>query len=884
MADDANHMQLFKLLNTTVKEDESPEFSVPPSIPRCEEYLTATSTGYVKNVKKGRERLSMMFIDNVPFKYCGKINKFAQMGIGYCTLFMFAIFAVILIVCPFLFLGVTAIHKHSTGTSCYTQEQIEHWDKIMARRLNGFSSKAYEKDTELKIDDETKRALEDQRKTLSMFFTMNCLTSLFDKKCKEIKRMGCQFSEESEKDESPECVKALVDFYKERFQSMICRKSILTIYSSGNKLNDEPGNFYDKWIRWIYVFGMVVSFIVIIGLYKYHNMTDVKLDMKFGTINDVSLRLYNIPKGLDNAQKSVTDAFKSLGFEVVQVNLIFKVGQFMKMKDDYYELYTKRALDNANPDQTEKSLLLDSATAKIGELKTQIEGKEMEYDLGNTEDFIGEAFVSFVDTTTKEKVQELFEPKGFLWRNFGMKGKLNEDHPLILHDKDGTEHEMYVEEAPEPVDVLWANQGTSAMSLLIRKFASFFLSILIIIADIALIYTLKIVGKNLMHKNNSSLNSKWTPYLDIVINLFISSVIFLVDFILQFILRTLVNLEKPLTVTNQHLYTAKKIWKMSFLTSGLVPLLLSLNFFNFFGPNGLVSSVNSILLINTFMSPSLSLMGNPWIIIKHFQRNQLRKKAEKGEFIHKTQGQANMIFERANYQMMFKYPVILKNTALALFFLPMVPWTPIYTLLLIGFWYWAEKFVLVKFSNKKQTYSAYISRKLIPDLELCVDLFGIGVIVNDVLIELAKLNNPHLRWEHIVILVLVAASMFLNFTKFIANRFMQLKKATGVPDTYIDIKNEDPNDYDISNPATSVMSRKIEYGMEAIGFQKLPANDMMTFFNSGGDQAADSDDDDAEPINNNVQGGKTNIAATEISSGKSGAANLNIELMKLMKH
>jgi hypothetical protein len=123
-----------------------------------------------------------------------------------------------------------------------------------------------------------------------------------------------------------------------------------------------------------------------------------------------------------------------------------------------------------------------------------------------------------------------------------------------------------------------------------------------------------------------------------------SAIISAVDFLLNIIIKKIVQFEKPNTYTREQLAMARKLWKLQFALNALIPLIYSLTIVNFFGVGGLIDIINGILITNIWLTPLVGLFGDIFWYIKLMNRNKVETFVLTGAGGPYTQKEANQIF------------------------------------------------------------------------------------------------------------------------------------------------------------------------------------------------------------------------------------------------
>lgn len=824
---------LIKDLNT---RDENPDYEVPPNLQDCENFRSATATGWVDPQNPGlREKCSLEFMNNQPFKMSDSYKKFAQMSTGYSTYFLFILFAAALTAGPFLISSIFFMIQNSMGNDCRSEAELGKWEPILMEMRDRHAGSLEFKQMFLPAPGQTA--------VLQRYVIASCVISYQSEACQDLYNLGC-FS-----NMSSTCTSKALKIYQDRYGRNMCRKNALTVVSSANNVEyyTSGASFFDNIRKPIYVAVIVIALVMLFFFHKHHADSSVMLDIVNPSLDDCSVHVKGIPKSCPDIKKYVTQAFTDIGYEPVSVELCYDVEEFIALKVKFHQLTSQRAvkkyLNRLHPHDTDKleevALLISSYDQQIEAIEKKIKEKEAQYEAGTASQFIGEAFVSLSTVQNKISLLSKYQSSGWLISFYNKCFKKTQDYQLKMVDDAGVSHVLSVSQAPPPADIIWQNLGYSSLSTTLRSMTSKFLSLIIVFLDLMLIYALKVWGMNLIFRNQASRTATTQLYIGISINLMVSVAIFMVDFGLQFLLNMMADFEKPRTITEKHLRTSQKVWKVQFLTSGLVPLLISLNMHNFYGPGGLYSTVNIIFLTNIVLTPFVSVLGNPWMYFKWYKRRGIENALKQGKECPVTQGDANNVFVKEDFRIWMKYSAILKNTSLAFFYMPMVPMTAIYLLVFLALMYYTDKFALITISNKLTKYTGYISKRLIVDLELCLLAFAIGILVNELLIDLALLEPIQINWFSIAIVSFLFVSYWFELLSWLQRLVIFYSKSqayTPKVNDYMSIVAVNPLDYEIANPATSVIGRNnniTSFHAANLGLHKLPLATLIDAYVAG---------------------------------------------------
>ena len=110
----------------------------------------------------------------------------------------------------------------------------------------------------------------------------------------------------------------------------------------------------------------------------------------------------------------------------------------------------------------------------------------------NNDYFLGTAYISFATYEQRIAALSLYGRSGWLYNILGT-GPVHTKLDLNL-DIMGKTHQLWVERASAPQDIIWENISFSKMSRLIRSFIGFLVSVGLMILDFILIMWLTYLG------------------------------------------------------------------------------------------------------------------------------------------------------------------------------------------------------------------------------------------------------------------------------------------------------------------------------------------------------------------------------------------------------
>ena len=547
---------------------------------------------------------------------------------------------------------------------------------------------------------------------------------------------------------------------------------------------------------------VVLSLGIILYFHAWHKSKDKFLNDEFLTLDDISLRFVNIPKDFPNPYKALRDALMNYDprYEPKKISLLFDTEYLDKLLDSLHK--TQRSIVLAKlrksdgPEGQEANKKLKGLEEKKAKVMDKITGCVQEFNSGKSRFFLGQAYVSFSSTQTAKDAYKLFKKRFFR----ALQGK----HPLKI---DTTP--VFAEKSDHPLDIVWKNLHVTRWQRFWRSIVAFIISTLVFVFNLVLFFYVHIyVEKYLGHKHGG--------FLTKILELTVSLVVFVAEEVLEHLMESLAEFQKPTTITKESASKARRIWLICFANSGVLPLIVALNLSNYFGQIGLVQNIHNYLLISMFLLPiikPLKVIG--LLFIQGFSESQVKELLASGKIVPLLfQDSLNLMNKPPGFEMSTAYSAGMKVAAVAFFYMPIIPIAGVYLLITLTLLYWTDKLVLVVYSNKLVSYSGYISKQLIGDLELLVALFIGGFFLKSFLISLEH-HEPHSILNGTLMLpIAIAILSYLEVFRKISDLVIKhprkqkpVAEAQSDADDedleigYEEVREHDPHEYHIVNPA-----------------------------------------------------------------------------------
>ena len=172
----------------------------------------------------------------------------------------------------------------------------------------------------------------------------------------------------------------------------------------------------------------------------------------------------------------------------------------------------------------------DRRTEEMFEFDYQISALANNYRSGvNNDYFLGTAYVSFATYEQRIAALSLYGRSGWLYDILGM-GPVHTKLDLNL-EVNGKNHQLWVERASAPQDIIWENLSYSKMSRLIRSLIGLLVSASLMVLDFILIMWLTYLGQKWRSaQTGETLNT----FESFVISYIVSFIVFVIDFCLQY--------------------------------------------------------------------------------------------------------------------------------------------------------------------------------------------------------------------------------------------------------------------------------------------------------------------------------------------------------------
>lgn len=431
-----------------------------------------------------------MFVDNKKYGLFVSSNRFSSMGLGYSLFFLLAKMAIILSLFPFGISSAYYMYRNYKGNDCIKQDHPlmndhKEFDPIFLNKHTKVSSKNTKNDVDLEL-----------------FIKGFCYPHYIfgHKRCSDFKNKNCYDLY------TPECQQIAKEVFWKNYKENQCYRSSITELSLGNRVHSIKNEKNWEIKRLIAnSFTILICFILVIYFSFLENRLSRIAENLICTTGDYSVMITHLPKlsqefyETKDLKELLYDLLTEKGYNVEQINFCFRTKEYTTLKEKFAQLkmekYAREYKISSEHSETytlnqtdENKLLLDQnekTEEKLYTTKQKLKEMEKAYDNGYPEYFNGEAFVSFIHKSERDKILDEYKIRGPL-KNYKIGFARNQLH-LKIKEKD---YKIRVESAPEPTDVIWKNIGYSRFNCFMRRLLISLLSFFLIIASILIITSL----------------------------------------------------------------------------------------------------------------------------------------------------------------------------------------------------------------------------------------------------------------------------------------------------------------------------------------------------------------------------------------------------------
>ena len=528
----------------------------------------------------------------------------------------------------------------------------------------------------------------------------------------------------------------------------------------------------------------------------------------------------NTLKAFESFIKNKICVSKGEKFNINQINVCYKINEYMKIEEKIQEKKSqivkanfdpKQILRNEDLEYNEKKyfysplsfLVFDLFScdlcmksiflSKLEEEKTELENKLKELLIQtenlNEDNFAGIIFITFETMKEQEKFLDQF-PKNFIM-NLLISIK-NQKYFLcgcFISKKKKKEFflkkNIKVEVAPEPEDVIFENLQYSSFQRNLRIIFTYFLSFVIIAICLAIILSLNQVQIKKIKNSNSNIT-----LIKYGLSLLITVVVSTVNLIFQICLDYITKIEKQLSMTDLYLSLSIKLTIFTFITSAIVPFISNYYIANEGDYDLLVTNMATIFLSNSLLTPIFWIFNFNYLI-KQIQICWIEKQKKH----NLTQRILNSIYELPDMEISYKYSFIVRSLMMSFFYIPIFPLGMLISFIGFIFGYFLEKLNFSRMYKRPEMLNSRICEFYSNYFILNFFMLGVGDYV------FIKDNYRNKSWA-ICNILLFGILIFVPYNHFFAFDCLGVNESELKKENYDDMYFNFYNDYERSNPMT----------------------------------------------------------------------------------
>ena len=423
--------------------------------------------------------------------------------------------------------------------------------------------------------------------------------------------------------------------------------------------------------------------------YEFNNNIDIRNNVKSEIVRFIQYLKDNI----------FYSEISKQNMNIFNLNLCFKLNDFMILKEKFEECKYKIFQIEHNPNQLEKNhinnytgknrryyvsfytyigldcLCCSDRGISLDELNKEKSTYSQRLNLlinkAKLSNFCGCAFVTF--NTIKEK-EEFYNKYPHFFIEF-ISYYIKKTFYYLCYcctsknkslKKKYQRKKIRVYLAPEPEDIIWENLEFTICQRAYRIIFIYFLSIILILIAFRIVYEL--------NKIQDDINDTWSGVKKYGGAFSITIIISLINLLFEYIMKYFTKMEKQKSMTNYYLSFSIKLSIFTFLTSALVPLIPEVLNGNLKKHNNknLITNMLFIFLANSFFTPILWTLNVP-LIVKKIRIYFIERKRIPDSMHYKTQKELNELYEYPDMSISSKYSYISKTLFMTMFYLPIFP-------------------------------------------------------------------------------------------------------------------------------------------------------------------------------------------------------------------
>jgi len=575
-----------------------------------------------------------------------------------------------------------------------------------------------------------------------------------------------------------------------------CIEDFITKYAIANKRNKPDQLQLQLWFN----LGAILVIIVFFHYIRYElRRTEIEVDDKTVTPADYAVRVSGVPETVQDPElKEWIEKFGTAEkpIKVRKITRSYNLCEYVQYTAAIDDLANR---DCKSQDQDEKLILREELKENYLKLKA-LKTEKLKYT--------PESFVTFETAYQANQIVEILKKNRKAHRKSSVFSFL---YPNKANMLEGSLIKMA--RAPEPSDILWINLGFKTEVKRLRRVLTHILTGLMVILSFTMIVSVSFVQRWLIVKGKNSHGTLFgeKSILVQIIAYCSSLLIMVVNFYLGSSLRKLADYEKHGTYTSFFRGIAEKLSIAQLVNTAFTTLVAKtvvtlyfdegdyeLSDFPLYNKGGVVESMFYVFISNAYCTPILNIF-DPFYYMKLWSRRTAIRDSNDTSLNQKS---AHTLFEGTQYDMSYKYAMLLKTILLTCFFAPALPIVPLISVAGLCAMYWVDKYLLLRRAALPYALGSDLTNSMIEYLEWAGFMYAAGNAFFYYTLEsstgAAFGHAPIIVWAGIVIsLINIVLPMgYLN------SKIFKIEDEITEEETYDQVRLNFLTDYDIENPVT----------------------------------------------------------------------------------
>ena len=519
---------------------------------------------------------------------------------------------------------------------------------------------------------------------------------------------------------------------------------------SGGSLHDKPSNWSSessvqkgKNPVWQGVLMFIYSLFIVAGILYYRKFIlekIAKIDEHNITPSDFTVVIKGVTKKID--LNEFTESFKQLALgdsyiiETVAVSPSYNILEYVKLEKEIKKI---NAMLNSIEKMENKSGMVHKRNKWCRKIPTKQELNSRLQEIKDLQqkfedpNYLKEIRGDWVFITLKKQSDCKKVIKKWYVSEIEAMIRIFTNCFQKYHWGDGTfnGHQIKIEHAPEPSDIIWENLTVSAWTKFKKRTKTFFTTSALLAMSFYILLSIKIYQYN-TYEDSGKITNKDNLKIK-AISLLLSVTIILLNVVITKSIRYFSKYEKPSTWTQYNVSVFHKLVTATTLNS--VAMLLLVNSYNvqqgfsgkkgidlhwFTKSYGLTSDLCNLLLVDAFFTPVLQIFDPSffWLLFK-------RHLVSIGK-IKVNQAQANKIWTNPEMDLAQRSARYVTVFLVSLIFAPLFPMGLFLGAISIFIKYFIDKKLLLRRCSRSKDYGSGITFAVLIWLPIC--LVGFSVI------------------------------------------------------------------------------------------------------------------------------------------------------------